>query len=66
MNNIVARRRTTVRLIAPGSTAGKKNFPKFHPTSPRKCYDTRCEEPPAINNENARYNRNYGAQKRFY
>ena len=25
-----------------------------------------CGEPPAMNNQNARYNRNIGAQKRFY
>ena len=25
----------------------------------------RCGEPPAMNNQNARYNRNIGAQKRF-
>ena len=30
-----------------------------------KCSDTRCGESPAINNKNARYNRNYGSQKRF-
>ena len=55
MNNIAARRKTTVMLTAPGSTAGNFFFfSKFHPMSPRKCYDTRCEEPPAINNENAK------------
>ena len=31
-----------------------------------KCSDTRCGEPPAMNNQNARYNINIGAQKRFY
>ena len=31
-----------------------------------KCSNTRCGEPPTINNKNARYNRNYGSQKRFY
>ena len=31
-----------------------------------KCSDTRCDEPPTINNENAQYNRNNRANKRFY
>ena len=66
MNNTAARRRTTVRLTVLGSMANKKKLQKFHPTSPRKCSDTRCGEPPAINNKNAQYNRNYGSHKIFY
>ena len=31
-----------------------------------KCSDTKCGEPPAMNNQNTRYNINIGAQKRFY
>ena len=48
--------------------------PKFAPFSSKKisrlcqgkCSDTRCGEPLAIKNENARYNRNIGARKIFY
>ena len=31
-----------------------------------KCSDTRCGEPPTMNNQNAQYNRNIGAQNIFY
>ena len=31
-----------------------------------KCSDTRCGEPPAINNKNAWYKINYGSHKIFY
>ena len=33
----------------PAIEAKKKFGQKFHPTSPRKCYDTRCEDPAANN-----------------
>ena len=66
MNNTTARRRTTAIIIVPGSTTKEKKWQKFHPTSPRKCSNTRRGEPPAINNQNARFNRNIGAQKSFY
>ena len=53
MNNTTTRRRTTTMITTPGSIAKEKKLVEIPPSGPKKVLDTRCEEPPAINNENA-------------